>query len=273
MNCLICGSPMSFFFSKEFHVKWLDAADYWRCGNCGFVISKTHVEMPPSDWEALNYDIHASFHGTDSDPRDPKWYSRLQKQAQMLNDAQEVGLLDRNGRWLDYACGDGKISDLLRTRYNQNLLKYERYSPHDQGYLEERELVPGGFDFVMTTAVFEHLTRREQFDLVESLVSKNGVLGLHTLVCEKVPEDPTWFYLNPVHSAFHTNRSTELLFKQWGYTSSVYHVDSQLWLWFKTDPPGVEAAVARANARPGGLSYVFKRGFVDYWKCEPYRVD
>ncbi|MEO8368108.1 MAG: methyltransferase domain-containing protein [Candidatus Solibacter sp.] len=266
---------MSFFISKEFKVRCLDTADYWRCNDCGFVVSKTHTEMSPSDWETLNHDIHASYQGTDHDPRDPKWHARLQKQAHMLADAEEVGLLSKNDLWLDYACGDGKLSDLLRSRYDLKLLKYERYIDvgHSEGYVEDEALDPGAFNFVITTAVFEHLIRREQFDLVNDLVAKDGVLGLHTLVCEHVPADPTWFYLNPVHCACHTNRSMELLFQQWGYTSCVYHVDSQLWLWFKSDPQEVEATVIRANSRPGGLTYIFKRGFVDYWKCQPYRVD
>jgi hypothetical protein len=64
----------------------------------------------------------------------------------------------------------------------------------------------------------------------------------------------------------------EILFRQWGYTYSVYNVDAQLWLWFKNDPQDVEAAIGRANLRAGCLHYVFKRGFVDYWKCDPYRT-
>jgi hypothetical protein len=64
----------------------------------------------------------------------------------------------------------------------------------------------------------------------------------------------------------------EILFHQWGYTCSVYNVDAQLWLWFKRGPQEVEAAIERANRRAGGLTYIFKRGFVDYWKCDPYRT-
>ena len=264
---------MTFFISKEFHEFGLDTAEYWRCCDCGFVVSKTHVEMAPEDWERLNHRVHSAYQGTDSDSNDPKWYARLQKQARVLRDVQEIGLLNRNDRWLDYACGDGKLSGLLRTRYNLNLLKYERYIPHEAGYIEDSELVPGSFDFVITTAVFEHFTHREQFDFVQGLVSKNGVLGLHTLVCENVPADPAWFYLVPVHCAFHTNRSMEVLFQQWGYTCSVYNVDSQLWLWFKNDPQEVEAVIERANSRANSPTYLIKRGFVDYWKCEPYRTD
>jgi hypothetical protein len=132
--------------------------------------------------------------------------------------------------------------------------------------------VPGSFDFVITTAVFEHLTLREQFDYVEALLSENGVLGLHTLVCENVPADPTWFYLLPVHCAFHTNRSMEILFRQWGYACSVYNVAAETWLWFKNDSQEVEAVIGWANLRADGPHYVFKRGFVDYWKCAPYHT-
>jgi hypothetical protein len=264
---------MSFFISKVFREYGLDTADYWRCGDCGFVVSKTHVELTPSEWERVNYEWHASYQGTQSDPRDPKWNTRLQNQTRMLNDIQKIGLLDRNRRWLDYACGDAKLSGLLRTHHNLKLLNYERYMPKQEGYIEASDLLPGAFDFVITTAVFEHFTRRDQFDFVEALVSKNGVLGLHTLVCEKVPDDPTWFYLNPVHCAFHTNRSMDLLLRQWGYTSSLYNVEAQLWLWFKRDPQEVEAIVRQANSRRDCVPYIFKRGFVDYWKCAPYRTE
>lgn len=262
---------MSFFFSKPFHAYGLDTADYWRCDHCGFVISETHAEMTPAAWERINYEQHASYQGTDGDPADPNWLTRLQNQAVMLHDLQQMGLLNRNGRWLDYACGDGKLSDILQTRYDLDLLKYERYLQRKEGYLGDKDLVPGSFDFVITTSVFEHFTRREQFDFVEALLSKRGVLGVHTLVCESVPADPTWFYLHPVHCTFHTNRSMEILFRQWGYTSSVYNVEGQLWLWFKNDPRDVDARIRWANGRPHGPAYVFKEGFVDYWKGSPLR--
>jgi hypothetical protein len=262
---------MSFFISKEFRVDGLDTADYWRCNDCGFVISKTHVEMTPAAWERANRGWHASYQGKDLDPGDPNWNARLRNQAQMLHDAQGLGLLNGNDRWLDYACGDAKLSGLLRTRYNLNLLNYERYMPKREGYIDETGLVPGSFGFVVTTSVFEHFARREQVDFVEALLSKRGVLGIHTLVCENVPADPTWFYMNPVHCSFHTNRSMEILFEQWGYTCSVYNVEAQLWLWFKNDSREVEAIIRRANSRTGRPCYVFKQGFVDYWKCAPYR--
>jgi hypothetical protein len=93
-------------------------------------------------------------------------------------------------------------------------------------------------------------------------------MGIHTLVAEKIPASADWFYLLPVHCAFYTNKSMQLLFDQWGYSASIYHMNSRLWIWFKTDPGAVEKIVKDANARPGReyFTYHFKRGFMDYWK-------
>jgi hypothetical protein len=269
MNCLICNGISRFSFAKEFALHNLGRVEYWSCDGCGFTLSRTHAQMPPSDWERLNQDSHAGYFGTDSDPGDPRWRTRLAAQAALLDDAASVGLLDPQGRWLDYACGDGKLANLLLDIHGRELLKYDRYLFRDSGYLSDDALQTGGFDLVVTTSVFEHLWQRDQFDAVHALVSDTGVLGIHTLVCETVPRDPAWFYLASVHCAFHTNRSMALLLSQWGYTCSVYGVAAQLWLCFKADPGKIESLVHAANARGSKPAYVFKRGFVDYWKSNP----
>lgn len=268
--CIICGADTRPAFAKRFDTHGLGSVEYGRCVACGFTFSQTHARMTPATWESLNAASHAAYQGTDADPGDPRWRTRLEAQARVIDDAARIGLLDAEGRWLDYACGDGKLADALANHHGRMLLKYDRYMGRGAGYLREDALAPGGFDLVVTTSVFEHLMHRADFDAIHGLVSPTGVLGIHTLVCETVPDDPTWFYLVPVHCAFHTNRSMQVLFEQWGYTSSVYVVDAQLWLWFKTAPGGIERIVGSANARDGGKpKYVFKRGFVDYWKGSP----
>lgn len=265
MKCAICASGMAFIFSKQFDVHGLTKVNYWRCCNCGFTMSKTHAEMSASEWQSLNYGYHSSYQGKDSNPDDPRWIARLQSQATVLSDAAWIGLLDRDGRWLDFGCGDGKLSELLK-RHNLTLLKYDRYMTGREDFLDDGAITPRSFDFVITTSVFEHFILREQFDSVEALVSDSGVLGLHTMVCENVPCDASWFYLVPVHCAFHTNKSMSLLFEQWGYAASVYNVDARLWLWFKRPPADIKERVERANRQPNGPFYIFNNGFVDYWK-------
>ena len=126
MLCLICAAPMNFFFRKEFQLPGLDEAEYWRCSECGFVVSKTHIEMAQAEWETLNHVMHAAYQGSESNPDDPKWHTRLQNQTRMINDLQEIGLINRTGRWLDYGCGDAKLSSALRSRHHLNLLNHER---------------------------------------------------------------------------------------------------------------------------------------------------
>ena len=272
MNCLICSQKMYFYFCKSFTERHLSNVDYYRCENCGFCISKTHVEMSPEAFSEMNIDLHSQYQFTDINPADPRWKSRLQAQADVIADLYQLGLLEHSKPWLDYACGDGSLSDLLATHYRLELQKYDRYLPEQSSYLGPQDIVSGGFDLVITTSVFEHLTKRKHFDEINSLVSDNGVMGLHTMVREVVPQDPTWFYLLPPHCALHTNKSMEILFEQWGYRSSIYHVDSRIWFWFKSDPQRIEEIVGKANdrrnhiAQSAPLCYEFKKGFVDYWK-------
>lgn len=256
MNCIICNSESKYSFSKVFENFDLGTVDYWTCISCGFTISATHQSMSAERWERLNRECHTIYQGTDTNPADPRWLQRLGAQSTAIHEAYREGLIPDRRPWLDFACGDGKLSDLLLDQSGLSLRKYEKFMEHEADYLKTAELVAGGFDFVVTTSVFEHLTKRREFDAIAALVSDTGVMGVHTLVRENIPEDPTWFYLQPPHCAFHTNRSMEHLFRQWGYASSVYHVESRLWLWFKTD----------MRDKIDQSKYVYKDGFVDYWK-------
>ena len=265
-KCLICSSSMSWSFAKDFNGVGLSSVNYWRCGNCGFVISKTHADMSAKEWEEHNRYCHGAYQATDCNADDPRWLSRLRSQARVLDDCIRIGLLRADGNRVDYACGDGKLAELLGA-HGHRLEKYDKYMRRESaGYLADSELRAGTFDLVITTSVFEHLFRRADFDAVNELAGSKGVMGVHTLVCERVPEDPSWFYLQPPHCAFHTNASMSLLFRQWGYKVSIYNVDAQLWLWFREDA-GVRLIVEDANARgEGHCAYHFKEGFMDFWK-------
>ena len=229
MTCLICNEPTKYFFHKNFDRYGLDRVDYHKCSSCGFVYSETHRLLSESSWSELNYACHSSYQGGDENKDDPRWLERLKAQADVLSDTAELGLVAIEGDWLDYACGDGKLSELLRGK--KNLLKYDKFM-HSSGYLNAAQLNQKTelFNFVITTSVFEHLIQRQHYDDIHSLVSEKGVMGLHTLICEDVPCDKNWFYLLPVHCAFHTNKSMSILMKQWGFVESIYNVDARLWL-------------------------------------------
>jgi hypothetical protein len=139
--------------------------------------------------------------------------------------------------------------------------------PIGNNFLTEASLTPQSFDFVLTTSVFEHIIKRQDLDNIAALVTRNGVMGLHTLVCENIPEDPNWFYLLPVHCAFHTNKSMSLLLQQWGFKSSIYNVEARLWLFFRNSSDEIQTMINQANNRENSKPvYIYKHGFVDYWK-------
>lgn len=263
MSCLICHQPTQYFFHKNFDNYNLGRVEYYKCVNCGFVHSETHRLLDDRSWSVLNYNCHLSYQNSNENIDDPRWLERLQAQAHALSDSADLGLLAIDGDWLDYACGDGKLSALLK--HKKNLIKYDKFM-RKSDYLDTTELNPGRFDFVITTSVFEHLLHREDFNFINSLVSNQGVMGLHTLVRENVPCDPNWFYLLPTHCAFHTNKSMSILLAQWGYIESIYNFEAKLWLFFKPNKLNVEQVVATANNRTDAPSYVYKKGFVDYWK-------
>lgn len=273
MRCEICAGEAVHDFSKTFDAFGLERVDYWRCADCGFVLSRTHAELSPEAFARMNELCHSTYQGQDENQLDPRWKTRLAAQAAALADLARARLIPAEGRWLDFGCGDGSLSTLLKAEHGLNLLKHDEYMGSGEDYLSTSDLAAGAFDMVITTSVFEHLTRRAQWDEIEALVAPRGALAIHTLVAEHVPSDPSWFYLQPPHSAFFSNAAMDRLFRDWGYSSSIYNVAASLWVWFRGDPAVVALGVERLNAMRPDTPFLFKAGFLDYWKNEPRRAD
>ncbi|MFZ4540880.1 MAG: class I SAM-dependent methyltransferase [Rickettsiales bacterium] len=265
--CIICASATQPFMQKHFEQFNLGDVYYDKCDGCGFVFSRTHYEMTDAEWETLNNQWVSLYQGTDDNPEDPRWLERFVAQSAIIGDCANLGLLPK-GRWLDYGAGDGKLVNALAVDHGLKVEKYEHSSNPAQGYLQAGELKPKAFSLVTHTAVMEHLRFRSQLDGIFDLVSDEGVMILHTLVAEHVPQNPDWFYLLSVHCSFFTNRSMQLLFEQNGYQCSVYNVASRLWLWSKQPASIIRPIIEKANAmnRDSMYQYIFAEKFVDYWK-------
>lgn len=254
---------MRFYFSKRFDEFGLGTVDYWRCGDCGFCASHTHLGMTDAEWSALNEAFHTTSHSRTDNP-----YNRNQRyfnQAMMLHLMRRQGLIG-TGPWLDWGCGVGAVSKLLDRLFGIELRAYDRFFVPEVNAITEAELVPRGFDLVLNTAVFEHVRERQTLDEIESYVGPRGRLAIHTLVPEVVPCDPEWMYLLPVHCAFHTNRSMQLLMEQWGYQCSVYNEHAKLWVFFRDDAATVGPSVEELNDSVGWEYLHFRAGFMDFWK-------
>ncbi len=257
MNCFVCNGTMRPFMEKSFGLEHLDACEYVRCEDCGLVIAKTLYDMPHEQWEALNRECHAAYQNTDALAVDPNWLPRLKAQAAVLNDLILLGVIAESARAVDYGAGDGKLAGMCTPW----LLKYDEYMARPgEGYLTELE--PASFGFVITCSVFEHLLGAGDVEKIFALLKDDGIAAIHTLVCEEVPRDPNWFYLQPVHATFWTNAAMKKIFKQYGFNSCAYHVEARLWLLFKD---------AEKISRLKNSAWIIAEDFIDYWKVKPYR--
>jgi hypothetical protein len=166
---------------------------------------------------------------------------------------------------LDYAGGYGTLNTIFAKYFNLKLLIYDPFIQNvSTKYLSTRQL--GKYKTVFNSAMFEHITSRENLEDINNLVDDNGCLILHTVVCEKIPKDSDWFYLEPpVHCAFHTNKSMEILMKQWGYTASIYSPVSKCWVLLKNGG-GIYEKLQKINNELQENYFFYKKGFVDYWK-------
>lgn len=269
MKCIICKSKSEYFLTKNFNntpygfmMKNIGLVDYYKCSNCGFTISKTHVEMDYQQWLTLNSEFHHYIKNNVSSTNQPPYID----QAILLNLLNKNNVLNLN-KALDFAGGYGTLSKILKKYFNVHLSVYD---PHIQEenqvhYISEKEL--GKYDLVITSALFEHLFLREDFDKINSLVSDFGFLLIHTVVCENVPKDENWFYMEPpVHCAFHTNKSMSILMKQWNYEASIYCPSAKTWVLLKKGNSEIIKKIDLINSELQTNYLIYKEGFVDYWK-------
>lgn len=267
MKCYVCSSETRPFFTKNFEGLYrLKFVEYWKCLNCGFVLSKTHRDMSQGEWEELNEAVHSSFQGTDSAKDDPKWLSRLTKQANVIGRLTELGVIPVDVPWVDYACGDGQLACMLKDKFAIEVDKYDRYmSSCDSGYITHSQMIAKEYGNLISTSAIEHFLSIDSVEEMMSILSDSGVFVVHTLVRENIPCDPQWFYLLPAHVALHTNRSMAILFERYGFEASVYHPESTMWFWFRNSTDFVEKVIREQNELIPG-QFFFRNGFMDYWK-------
>ena len=120
---------------------------------------------------------------------------------------------------------------------------------------------------VLNSALFEHLFTRDSFDEINNLVSGNGFMIIHTVICENIPQNENWFYMDPpVHCAFHTNKSMSILMSQWNYEASIYCSSAKSWILIKKAKSSIEEKIESLNRELQTEYFIYKKGFVDYWK-------
>jgi Methyltransferase domain len=271
MKCLVCDSDSNYYFSKSYTdspfrelMSDIGEIDYYKCVRCGFVLSQTHRELDKFRWESLNNNFHHHIENLDN--------KKIINQPPYAEQAMMLVLLGKNkiintASMIDYAGGYGSLSNIMEKYHSIFLPIYDPFvqcSTSDR-YVKRENLI--GYKTVINSAMFEHILNRNDLEEVNSIVEENGALILHTVICENIPKDPNWFYLiPPVHTAFHTNKSMEILMSQWGYHSSIYCPPSKCWVLLKEKSTSAEKLCNAINKELRNKWFYFKHGFVDYWK-------
>ncbi|HIC7211142.1 class I SAM-dependent methyltransferase [Burkholderia stabilis] len=271
MKCMICDAESEYYFSKTYteppfsdFMKSIGTVDYGKCRHCGFVQSETHRSLPAEQWGELNRQFHHYIENPNNESKG--------NQPPYAEQAMMLALLGKNGlirldSMVDYAAGYGTLSRIAAKYYGLDLPIYDLYvqDDHSGRYIAASDL--GRYKTVINSAMFEHVLHRSDLDAVNDMVDHDGALIIHTVVCERVPNDPEWFYLRPpVHTAFHTNRSMNILMEQWGYASSVYCPQAKCWVLLRDKGPHVGESIASINRELQTTWFHYKEGFVDYWK-------
>ena len=284
---MICRSKMNYYFSKEYleppfklFMKEIGKVEYHKCTNCGFVISKTHSELSFESWNKLNADFHhyieqhyMESEGLEIQELNSSSYSVPRKinPPPYLEQVMMLYVLSKNeiishSTILDFAGGYGTSSKLLKKYFNLEMNVYDPYiQNYDVDYISIDTIKK--YSIVFNSAMFEHIIKRDDLEKLNSLVTEDGCLILHTIVCEKIPNDPNWFYLEPpVHCAFHTNKSMTILMQQWGYIDSIYCPTSKCWILFKKESKERYKKINAINTELQQRYLFYQQGFVGYWK-------
>ena len=271
MNCIICNSKSQYYFSKQYSeppfddfMRDIGKVDYYKCQGCGFVLSKTHSDLDEARWSELNIHFH-KFHEKSGSYREIN-QPPYAEQALMISILGKNGIIDTESM-IDYAAGYGRLSTLLSKYFKLSLPLYDPYvqTNDSERYVSKKDLKV--YKTVINSAMFEHVLNREALDQVNDIVEPKGCLIIHTVVCENIPKDPNWFYLQPpVHKAFHTNKSMEILMNQWGYNASIYSPKSKSWVFIRDNSLDIENKILKINDELQDNWFYFKNGFVDYWK-------
>ena len=271
MKCMICNSDSKYYFSKTYvespfdeFMRDIGKVNYYQCKNCGFVLSKTHSELDEKKWNNLNSQFHHYLENIDNETEinQPPYA----EQAIMISILGKNGIINTDSI-IDYAAGYGSLSVILSKYLNIELPISDPYVQADKSikYIHESSLT--FYKTVINAAMFEHVIKRESLDRINNLVDHDGCLIIHTRVSGYVPNDPNWFYLRPpVHTAFHTNKSMQILMDQWGYCSSIYCLPSKCWVLLKEKSEDIEKKIRVINQELGSYWFYYQDGFVDYWK-------
>lgn len=184
--CPLCGGVQREDFHRD------QRRDYFRCLECGLVYVPSSQRLTPAE-EKSEYDLH------ENDPHDPGYRRFLSRVFEPLTQAVAPPA------WgLDFGCGPGPALPLMLEEAGYEVSLYDIfYAPDASVFL------PGAYDFITATEVFEHLFEPgQEIARLWTLLRSGGVLAVMTKRVIDREAFANWHYKNdPTHVVFFSEQS------------------------------------------------------------------
>lgn len=169
--------------------------EFILCSNCALVFVPGLFHISASDEKTI-YDYH------ENDPFDPGYRAFLDRLAKPL-----CSRIPNNAHGLDFGCGPGPTLSLMLEERGHEMALYDLYYQPDQSVLQQQ------YQFITCTEVIEHLRNpSETFELLFSMLSSGGVLGLMTKLIPSLEKISTWHYTRDLtHICFYQPKTFDYL--------------------------------------------------------------
>ena len=191
-DCIVCSSNLVVSFQTS------DSLNYWHCNSCGarFLDKKHHIDK---DSEKKRYLEHENI------IEDQGYRNFLSKLSSPLMDK-----INPNAKGLDFGCGHGPA---LADIFIKNKYLIDLYDPF---FFPNKEIFSKTYDFITCTETAEHFFNpKKEFDLINTLLKKDGWLGVMTCFLTSHDAFDSWHYRrDPTHVVFYAEKTFEVIAKQ-----------------------------------------------------------
>ena len=191
-SCTVCGSRLI----KPFYTS--DSLKYWSCNLCEtkFLDKEHYINKYAEKKRYLEHENSIDDEG---------YRAFLSKLANPLKIK-----INRDSKGLDYGCGHGPaLADIfIKDKYLIDL--------YDPFFFPNKEIFSKTYDFITCTETAEHFFNpNKEFDLLDTLLKKDGWLGVMTCFLTTNEAFDSWYYRrDPTHVVFYAEKTFEVIAKQ-----------------------------------------------------------
>lgn len=198
MNCILCASESSHFFSAP-----TEAKSYLRCPECDLIF------MLPK--YRLNDEQERDRYLTHKNSLDDVEYSKYVKPIFDY----VIKHVELSSKGLDYGCGEVPMITHLLKKNGYDLSTFDPYFKNDLQSLEST------YDFIVSVEVIEHFySPAQEFTRLKSLLNKTGFIALMTSPHDQQTNFAQWHYRrDPTHVCFYSEKTFAWIKNHFGFDS------------------------------------------------------